>query len=125
MNISRIAMSVVVVAALSVCWGCTKPTTQEANPPQEASREAILEETLSYLSTLEDVAWVHFDGNNVYVGFTRRPDDLDMVLRAAALKGNRAIDFGVHVWGIPADEPRGSVDRVYGEASARYGKIKN
>ena len=88
-------------------------------------REGILKETLGNVVSEEDVAWIHFEDNNVYVGFTEVPLDLNSLLRAWALQGNRAIDFGVHVWAVPADAPRGSVERTYAEATARYGKIED
>lgn len=91
---------------------------------QISPQETILRKTLSYLSTLEDVEWVHFENNNVYIGFTRPPPDLEIVLGMAAVKGNRAINFGVHVWGVPASATPGSVDRIYGEKTARYGKVE-
>ncbi len=98
---------------------------REAGESQQANREKVLAKTLSYLSKLEDVAWVTVEDNNVYVGLTRKAPDLELVLRAAALKGNRAINFGCHVWAVPEDAAPGDVSRFYGEATARYGRVQD
>ncbi len=92
------------------------------------SRASTLKTALSYLQDIEEVAWVDFVGNTVYVGFSKRPYDLDLIIGAAALIGNEAIDFGVHVWAVdgsrfnagwrPGDGP------YYKSVTARYGRIK-
>jgi len=91
---------------------------------QVGSREKILKRELSYLlQDVDEVVWFTPIDNNVYIGFSRVPDDLYWILRGAARRGNVAIDFGCHVWAVPADASPGDVSRHYGEATARNGKV--
>ena len=91
-----------------------------AVPENQALRERLV-----YLERIEEVAWVQFDRNNVYIGFRNRPEDLAAVVNAAAVLGNKAHGFGVHVWAFdsrytgwrPGDGP------YYCEATARRGKL--
>ena len=48
-----------------------------------------------------DRIWI--DNNNLYVYFSDLPTDYKSIMRSWALQGNFAIDFGVHVWAVPAD----------------------
>ena len=92
-----------------------------------AKDQAALEKRLAYLTEISEVSWVEFDRNNVYIGFKERPADLRAIINAAAIWGNRAYGFGVHVWAVearyrgwrPGDGP------YYCEATARHGKIEN
>lgn len=92
----------------------------------EAKDQAALEKRLAYLETLPEVSWVDFDNNNVYIGFKSRPRDICGIINAAAIFGNRAYGFGVHVWAFTADSRHGPVHKrpCYGLATARYGKIE-
>lgn len=91
-----------------------------AVPENQALRERLV-----YLERIEEVAWVQFDRNNVYIGFRNRPEDLAAVVNAAAVLGNKAHGFGVHVWAFdsrytgwrPGDGP------YYCQATARHGKL--
>ncbi|HEY8503803.1 MAG TPA: hypothetical protein VIL46_04430, partial [Gemmataceae bacterium] len=76
--------------------------------------------------TVEEAEWVEFDDNIVYVGFRTRPADLDALLRAWAVQGNAAINFGCHVWAVPASNPRSDPLRGghYAEVTARYGRVE-
>ena len=49
-----------------------------------------------------------------------------MVIKGAAIAGNKAINFGVHVWAIKASEKgwRPGDGHFYKEVTARYGKIE-
>jgi len=86
-----------------------------------------LAKRLSYLKDIPEVSWVKFDDNNVYIGFKTLPGDLGAIVNAAAIHGNRAIDFGVHVWAVPETQKnfRPGLDPSYCSATARHGKIES
>ena len=85
-----------------------------------------LAKRLAYLKDLPEISWVKFDDNNVYIGFNTRPSDLRMIVNAAAIHGNRALGFGVHVWAVRDFQmdfhPRW--DSSYCTATARHGKLQ-
>jgi len=90
-----------------------------------SSRQSKVKSALSYLNDIDEVAWVEIDDNNVYVGFDPSPSDMDAIIRAAAMTGNRAADFGVHVWAVKANQRnwRPGQESYLAEPSARHGKI--
>ncbi len=95
------------------------------------TQEQDLRAALAYLddaSALPDVAWWAVHGNEVMIGFTEWPADGEMILKGAALRGNKAIDFGCHAYGVRATDTAarmdGRIDRIYGTATARYGRIE-
>ena len=92
-----------------------------------AKDQAALENRLAYLKDIPEIAWVEFDGNDVYIGFKQRPSDLRAIVNAAAVWGNRAYGFGVHVWAVEAKYRgwRPGNAPYYCEATARYGKIQD
>lgn len=95
--------------------------------PGLARDEAALKKSLAYLEKIDDVAWVEFDSNNVYVGFRSKPGDLAIIVNAAAVGGNNAYGFGVHVWAISSEHKgwRPGSGPYLCEATARYGKLNN
>ena len=121
-----LVVTVAIAVLIVIVMIATGSGEGSSSGPSRSNRENILRRELHYLSELEDVEWVEFDGNDVYIGFTRRPADLEAVLRAAALNGNRAIDFGVHVWAAPAADKgwRPGSGQYYAEVTARNGKIE-
>lgn len=48
-----------------------------------AQDQAALEKRLEYLNDIPEVSWVKFDGNNVHIGFNKRPSDLGSIVRDA------------------------------------------
>ena len=90
---------------------------------QDHKRENILANRLSYLTQLKEIAWVQIEGNNVHIGFTKRPSDLRTIVNAAAFQGNKAIKFGVHVWAYP-EQSKNSKNHYFCSATARYGKVQ-
>ena len=108
--------------------GNTTPEYDRRVASRKHATETTLRQALCYLINNEDlpeIKWVEFDDNTVYIGFNPYPNDGESILRGAALKGNKAINFGCHVWAIPAGQTdRTSVDRYYNEVTARYGKIR-
>ncbi len=102
------------------------PSTKSATTQKSSgSRQSQVTNALSYLNNIDEVAWIEVDDNNVYVGFEPIPSDMDAIIRAAALNGNRAADFGVHVWAVKATQRnwRPGQGSYLAEHSARHGKI--
>lgn len=93
---------------------------------QHAQQEVKLRAALAYLIDIPEVSWFEVVGNNVYVGFNSKSDDLSLIIRGAAVKGNKAIQFGVHVWAVPANNRgwRPGKGPFYEEVTARNGKIQ-
>ena len=91
-----------------------------------AEDQAALEEKLAYLKDLPEISWVKFLGNDVIIGFNEHPKDLRSIINAAALHGNKAYGFGVHVWAVDAKYTNWDVwqDSAICTATARYGKIE-
>ena len=84
---------------------------------------------LQHLEDIEEVAWVEFDRNDVYVGFRSVPTDLIAVVNSAALRGNRALNFGVSVYAVQS--PPAQRGWRLGQpgflcwAAVRYGKFEH
>ncbi|MEW6670186.1 MAG: hypothetical protein AB1427_00700 [Thermodesulfobacteriota bacterium] len=91
-----------------------------------AADQQALNNRLSYLKDIPEIAWVRIERNNVYIGFKERPPDLNNIVNAAAVHGNRAYGFGVHVWAIEAKYPNWKPGDApfYCEATARQGKLE-
>jgi len=88
--------------------------------------EATLKSEMRYLNDIEEIAWWEVDGNNVYVGFREVPSHWQWIIRGAALRGNRAINFGCHVWAVKGGAPgwRPGDPGYLGQVTARYGRIR-
>jgi hypothetical protein len=65
-----------------------------------AQDQSALASSLSYLFDLPQVAWVEYDQNRVYVGFTTVNSDVLQVVRTAAINGSKAYGAPVQVWGV-------------------------
>ena len=89
-----------------------------------SSQASVLKEQLAYLLSVSEVAWVDIYDNNVYVGLNAVPQDLGLIVGAAALHGNRAINFGVHVWAVNSNFRESPLDGYRCSATARYGKVQ-
>lgn len=77
---------------------------EEGSPRQEASDETtgkVLEAT-EFLKTLPEVAYYFVKRNNVYVALNQHPAKTAVTLRAAALKANKALGLGAHVYVLGA-----------------------
>jgi len=74
-------------------------------PDTDTKTTATAQEALAYLSTdVEEVQWLDFDGNDLYIGFRPIPGDLCTVIGGAAFRGNQATNFGYHVWAVDASK---------------------
>lgn len=92
-------------------------------PKVETTEKQIsLEKRLTYLNDIPEVSWTQFSGNNVYIGFKEFPADLRAIINAAAIWGNRASGFKVHVWAVKAQN---NDRQSYCKATAQYGKIEH
>jgi hypothetical protein len=127
---TRYLVCALLIGALSGCSdsrsGSQSSTKLAESTNKQRSREIILRQELSYLNDIEEVAWYEVDDNDVIVGFEPLPEDWELVIRGAALRGNRAIDFGCHVWAVKAKDRgwRPGTGPYYGEVTARQGKIE-
>jgi hypothetical protein len=65
-----------------------------------AQDRSALSNSLSYLFELSQVAWVVYDENRVYLGFTDVSPDVEQIVRAAASIGSKAYGAEVQVWGV-------------------------
>ena len=91
-----------------------------------ARDQKALESRLNYLNDIPEISWVKFNKNNVYVGFKSKPADMSNIVGGAALFGNKAYGFGVHVWAVPANNKNWKVgDQYYCEATARHEKVED
>jgi hypothetical protein len=102
---------------------------QGSSDKRSSTKNIKLSSALSYLNEMNEVKWIDIDDNDVYIGFDPLPSDYKIVCKAAALNGNKAINFGVHVWAINASKYhkgwRPGDGTYYYETTARYGKIQD
>ena len=85
--------------------------------------QKALEERLSYLNTTFGISWVVFDKNSVYIGFETVDNDLGMIVRGAAVQGNKAYGFGVHIYAVDANKGDWKTAPHYCTATARHGRV--
>jgi hypothetical protein len=92
------------------------------------SKRANLISEMYYLNKIEEIEWVEIVSNTIYIGFKSVPSDLKLICNAAALKGNRTINFGVHVWAIDSNKFqkgwRPGDGTYYYEVTARNGELE-
>ena len=90
-------------------------------PP--SMRAKVLRIELIYLNDIPEIQWWEVVQNTVYISFSPVPNDYKKIIRMAAMKCNKKIDFGVHVWALD-NQPSGwrPGDGPYlGNVTARYG----
>ena len=86
----------------------------------------VLRAELKYLNDIPEIQWWEVVQNKVFISFSPVPNDYEKIIRDAALKGNKRIDFGVHVWAVknqPAGWRPGNGPYI-GVVTARYGKFE-
>jgi len=99
-------------------------------PESKAGDQAALKDRLAYLIDIPEVASVKFVGNQVYIGFNKRPLDIGIIVGAAAANGSSAYGSRISVWGCVYDknEPNPENWGVYKRgkcyAIARDGKTR-
>ncbi len=90
-----------------------------------AQNQTALEKRLAYLNDIPEISWVKFDGNNVYIGLNKVSSDLGSIVRDAAVFGNKAYGFSVHVWAVRDTTNVPSTDfKYYCSATARNGNVQ-
>ena len=97
-----------------------------ACPAAADERQATLESSLRYLRSVDEVAWVKFQRNSVFVGLRERPLDLRLLASAAATSGNIAMGFSCHVYFFDSSQsPTAMTDGsgAFCSASSRGGNI--
>ena len=85
--------------------------------------QSALKESLDYLKDVPEISWVVFDRNNVYIGFSEQVNDVGSICRGAAVNGNRAYGFGVHVYAVDGYQADWKKSKHYCTATARHGKV--
>ena len=93
-------------------------------PP--SMRAKVLRAELIYLNDIPEIQWWEVVQNNIYISFSSAPNDYENIIRVAAMKGNKKIDFGVHVWALE-NQPAGwrpGHSPYLGEVTARYGEFE-
>ena len=105
----------------------TRKTEPKKTKSYGSSREDKIKNELLYLNDVQEVAWYEVDDNDVYIGFSPVPNDWNLIIRGAALRANKAIDFGVHVWALKGSQRgwRPGKGTYLGEVTARYGRVKD
>ena len=89
-------------------------------------RAKALRAELKYLNDIPEIQWWEVVQNKVFMSFSPVPNNYEIIIRDAALKGNKKIDFGVHVWAVK-NQPAGwrpGHSPYLGEVTARYGKFE-
>lgn len=77
---------------------------------------------------MDEVDWVEYDDNEVYVGFNRFPSDLKPMINAWAVQANWALGFGVRVYAVlnaPKGWRPGAPSAGLYVGAARHGKIED
>ena len=121
------AVVVITGVAIGVILGWPRNGDSNTKSSSTISRENKIRSELSYLMTeVDEIEWIEVDSNVVYVGFEPLPSDWEMIIKGAALRANRAIGSGAHVWAVKAANKgwRPGDSSYYGEVTARYGKIE-
>jgi len=91
-----------IYAASVVLVGLWLPMGNIAATHAGQSQTQRLGAQLGYMKKIAEVSWVTFERNSVYIGWRSRPTDIHAIVSAAAFQGNRAINFGVHVYNYDA-----------------------
>ena len=89
----------VAVALALILWLPVSAETQEAKPPWK-----ILDEALTYLRAVPEVAWVKFEGHNVLIGWQSPPRNFAQINITAAKRAARALHNEVTVYSLRAEQ---------------------
>ena len=86
-------------------------------------REKGLKKALAYLKEIQEIGWVKFDKNNVYIGWKSYPADLKYIVNAAATIGHKAIGFGIHIYNYMGETIK-TDGSFFCTVTKRHGKFK-
>jgi hypothetical protein len=92
--------------------------------PEPVDNSALMAR-MQYLNNLADVAWLDFDGGDVYVGFSGRPPDLAEIVNSAVVVGAKAHGNRVHIYAVDGGQPgwREGDGPLLCEASMHMGRM--
>ena len=112
-----------------LCIGMLGMPSELTGQTAQNEREAKVKSAIpSSIVEMDEVDWVEYDDNEVYVGFNKFPSDLKPMINVWALQANRALDFGVRVFAV-LNAPKGwrPGDKSAGLyiGAARHGKIED
>jgi len=88
----------VVVLAL-ICW---LPVSAEARERMPAWK--VLDEALTYLRAVPEVAWLKFEGEKVLIGWEGLPKKFAQINKVAAMRAARALHNEVTVYSLHAEQ---------------------
>ena len=99
------------VAAIVIALFTLKPNSDER--PKRSTNETLLKDATSYLAQREDVKWIEYQGNEIYIGFYPFPADYSYICNHAAEIGNKAMDFGCRVYAYDASKHRSLIGNTH------------
>ena len=125
MRVRNLVLLVIIILIIALFYILTFPGLFDRTDADKSHTQALNKE-LSYLSEIPEVSWYEVERNNVYIGFSPLPDDWGIIIKGAALRGNKVINFGCHVWAVDANKMgwRPGDSPFYGEVTARHGKLE-
>ena len=91
-------VGLIILAALIVC----APVSAEALDKRPSWQ--ILDEALTYLHSMPEVAWVKFYEHQVFISWKSRPRNFKRINRIAAEKAAHALHNEVTLYSLPASE---------------------
>jgi len=80
-----VATIIILLFLLLNHWANNKIDSSNTTTPTTTKQSSKLQATLSYLHDIPEIQWVIFNDNTVYIGFNPIPDDLSLVIKAAAM----------------------------------------
>ena len=124
-RIGRAPVGILVISVILLVIGMNmRPQDDPDGTTIESERQ--LAEALAYLNDVDDVTWMEVDRNNVYLGFSSIPEDLTLIVNAAARNGNAVLGSGVHAWAAQANRGwRPGQPGFLCEATVRGGQFEN
>ena len=103
------------------------PSDEQMAASKQKTEQIIQTKIPPSIIDMDEVDWVEYDGNDVYVGINKVPSDLKTMINAWAIQANQALGRGVHVWAVhnaPKGWRPGDQSDGFYNATARDGVIK-
>ncbi len=88
-----------VVSMVLILWIPIHAEAQEERPAWK-----ILDEALTYLHAVPEVAWGKFEGHNVLIGWDGLPAKFAQINKTAAKRAAHALHNEVTVYSLPAEQ---------------------
>ena len=114
------------LVVLYIVGSLSDGSSSSTKSSSSSNKETILKTKLNYLNDIEAISWWEVDDNDVYINFTDLSYNWKAAIRMAATLGNKATDFGVHVWALNGKEKgwRPGDSGYLENVTARYGKLQ-